>query len=141
MHLIEFLKGLQPGDNESLQEAVEVEYRLACSGELYNRGVVTADWRKSDITRVLLSERRVELFVASRPFDDYPQELRYRQDLWMRLFQATSVSVDWQGSSGVMSTGRSSSFPLWNTAPARTRATRCGAFTARQRVCAASMSL
>ena len=81
MHLIEFLKGLQPGDNESLQEAVEVEYRLACSGELYNRGVVTADWRKSDITRVLLSERRVELFVASRPFDDYPQELCARLKL------------------------------------------------------------
>lgn len=77
-----------------------------------------------------------------RPDLDSPDSAaRYCQDLWMRLFQATSVSVDWQGSSGVMSTGRSSSFPLWNTAPARTRATRCGAFTARQRVCAASMSL
>ena len=37
MHLVEFLKGLQPRDSESLQGAVEVEYRLACSGELYNR--------------------------------------------------------------------------------------------------------
>jgi hypothetical protein len=34
----------------------------------------------------------------------------------MRLFQATSISVDWQASAGVMWTGRSSSFPLWNTA-------------------------
>ena len=66
---------------------------------------------------------------------------RYCQDLWMRLFQATSVSVDSPGSAGVMSMGRSSSLPLWNTAPARTRATRCGAFTARQRACAASISL
>jgi hypothetical protein len=65
----------------------------------------------------------------------------YCQDLWMRLFQATSVSVDLCGSVGVMSMGRSSSLPLWNTAPARTRATRCGALTARQRVCAASISL
>src|SRR5215213_10566499 len=63
------------------------------------------------------------------------------QYLWMRLFQATSVSVDLCGSVGVMSMGRSSSLPLWNTAPARTRATRCGALTARQRVCAASISL
>jgi hypothetical protein len=58
----------------------------------------------------------------------------YCQDLWMRLFQATSVSDDLSGSVGVMSTGRSRSFPLWKTAPARTRATRCGALTARQRV-------
>jgi hypothetical protein len=54
--------------------------------------------------------------------------------LWMRLFQATSVSVDSVGWVGVMSVGRSSSLPLWNTAPARTRATRCGALTARQRL-------
>jgi len=70
MHLVEFLKDLQPPDSES----VEVEYRLACSGELYNRRVVTANWRKSDITRVLLREP-FELFVASQPFNDYPQEL------------------------------------------------------------------
>jgi hypothetical protein len=43
-----------------------------------------------------------------------------------RLFQATSVWVDSSCSAGVMSTGRSSGFPLWNMAPARTRATRCG---------------
>lgn len=67
------------------------------------------------------------------------------QYLWIGVFQATSVPVGVAGlsagSGGVMSTGRSSSLPLWNTAPARTRATRCGAFTARQRACAASMSL
>jgi P-type Mg2+ transporter len=39
------------------------------------------------------------------------------------------------------SMGRSRSFPLWKTAPLRTRATRCGALIARQRVCAASISL
>jgi hypothetical protein len=52
----------------------------------------------------------------------------------MGLFQATLVSVDAaSGSSGVMSVGRSISLPLWKTAPARTRATRLGALTARQR--------
>ena len=60
---------------------------------------------------------------------------------WIGLFQATSVSVDSTDLVGVMSTGRSSSLPLWNTAPARTSATRCGALTARQRACAASISL
>ena len=47
---------------------------------------------------------------------------------------ATSVSGDLSVSVGVMSTGRPRSFPLWKTAPERTRATRCGALTARQRV-------
>ena len=61
--------------------------------------------------------------------------------LWIGVFQATSVWVDFPVSVGVMSTGRSSSLPLWNTAPARTRATKCGALTARQRACAASISL
>ena len=36
----------------------------------------------------------------------------------MGLFQATSVSVDSLGLVGVISMGRSSSFPLWNVAPA-----------------------
>ena len=67
------------------------------------------------------------------------------QDLWIGVFQATSVPVRSSpfdgGCCGVMSVGRSSSLPLWKMAPARTRATRCGAFTARQRACAASISL
>ena len=42
------------------------------------------------------------------------------------------ISASW-------SVGRSMSLPLWNVAPARTRATRWGAFTARHRDCAASM--
>src|SRR6476469_7588975 len=37
--------------------------------------------------------------------------------------------------------GRSTSLRLWKVAPARTRATRWGAFTARHLDCAASMSL
>ena len=38
--------------------------------------------------------------------------VRYCQDLWMWLFQATSVSVDSPALAGVMSVGRSSSLPL-----------------------------
>jgi hypothetical protein len=69
------LKCLQDAGNQTPK--VEVEYRLACSGEFYNRKVVTFDWRKSDMTRVLL-EHPFPLFVTSRPFDSYPQELCVR---------------------------------------------------------------
>ncbi|MCZ0911690.1 hypothetical protein O0V02_04450, partial [Gordonia amicalis] len=45
------------------------------------------------------------------------------QDLWIGVFQATSVPVRSSpfegGCGGVMSVGRSSSLPLWKTAPAR----------------------
>ena len=54
-----------------------------------------------------------------------------------QFFQAASF----RSSSVVGSSGRSTSWPFSNLAPARTRATRCGAFTARQRDCAASISL
>jgi hypothetical protein len=81
MHLIEYLKASQRPDSDQTpidsttglpQQPIEVEYRLACSGELYR--VPASDWRKSDIARVLLREP-FELFVVSQPFDDYPQEL------------------------------------------------------------------
>lgn len=80
MHVLEFLKRSQEPGANSASKAVEVEYRFACSGELYNRRVITSDWRKSDITRVLLREP-FELFVTSHPFDDYPQELCARLNL------------------------------------------------------------
>jgi hypothetical protein len=67
-----FLKARSEGGSSA--GTVEVEYRLACSGALYNRNIKTGDWRKSDATRVLL-RTPFELFVASHPFDDYPQEL------------------------------------------------------------------
>src|SRR5260370_5486493 len=69
MSLLQFLQEAQPRS-----AGVNVEYRLACSGEFYNRKVLTYDWRKSDVTRILL-ERPFPIFVASRPFDSYPQEM------------------------------------------------------------------
>src|SRR5215204_4314124 len=55
----------------------------------------------------------------------------------MKLGDQAAVAV--LGAAGWV--GRSTSLPRSNRAPARTRATRWGAFTARQRVWAASMSL
>src|SRR5271166_6580374 len=75
MYLLKFLQKAheQPA-------GVNVEYRIACSGELYNRNVKTFDWRKSDATRVLL-QQPFQIFVVSRPFDTYPQELSARVTL------------------------------------------------------------
>jgi hypothetical protein len=67
-----FVKLLQTAEQQASGD--EVEYRLACSGELFNRNVQTFDWRKTDVTRILL-EKPFSLLVASRPFDSYPQEL------------------------------------------------------------------
>lgn len=72
MYLLKFLRQAQ-----DRSAGVNVEYRLACSGEFYNRKVLTFDWRKSDITRILL-ERPFPVFVVSQPFDSYPQELCVR---------------------------------------------------------------
>jgi hypothetical protein len=56
------------------------------------------------------------------------------QHLWIKIFYAASSVV-------VSSSGRSTSLPFSNRAPARTSATRWGALIARQRDWAASISL
>ncbi len=76
MYLLKVLGDTQEGH----PGRVNVEYRLACSGEFYNRKILTCDWRKSDVTRILL-ERPFQIYVASRPFDSYPQELCVRVSL------------------------------------------------------------
>jgi hypothetical protein len=75
MYLLKFLQ-----ETQERRTGVEVEYRLACSGEFYNRKAETADWRKSDVGRILLDEP-FPIFVTSRPFDSYPQELCVRMTL------------------------------------------------------------
>src|SRR5689334_23044391 len=73
MYLLRFLQNGGKG-------AIGVEYRLVCSGELYNGRLITADYRKSDAGRVLL-QSPLELFVVGRPFHRYPQELCARLTL------------------------------------------------------------
>ncbi|SKW38087.1 Uncharacterised protein [Mycobacteroides abscessus subsp. massiliense] len=124
-------------------EAVAAE-REARLGELRVAIAKLADAMQSPGSESLLMEMRYAAVEAQNVIDAIIGTSNC-QYLWIGVFQATSVPVGVAGlsagSGGVMSTGRSSSLPLWNTAPARTRATRCGAFTARQRACAASMSL
>src|SRR6476661_3112691 len=66
--------------------------------------------------------------------DGVPLVVSNRQYLWIEIFYAAS-------SVAVVSSGRSTSLPFSNFAPARTSATRWGALTARQRDWAASISL
>jgi hypothetical protein len=76
MYILDFLKRSNLDATEA-SNSVAFEYRLLCSGELYNADVITADWRKSDGTRLLASKPFL-LSVCSHPFDDYPQELSLR---------------------------------------------------------------
>jgi len=75
MHLLSFLKN--QSQKQTVDDFITCEYRLLCSGTIYNGDVLTADWRKSDATRIILMSP-FTVFVASRPFDDYPQELALR---------------------------------------------------------------
>lgn len=79
MYLLQYLRSPSAPTTE-IYSPIEVEYRLACSGELYNRKVKTFDWRKSDAARIL-SRAPLELFVSSQPFSAYPQELCARLTL------------------------------------------------------------
>jgi hypothetical protein len=58
------------------ENSVRVEYRLVCSGMLYPAQFL-GDWSHSDGARILLC-LPVELLVASRLYDGYPQELVLR---------------------------------------------------------------
>lgn len=72
MYVLDYLAG-RLGDIGSISE-----YRLLCSGEVYNGKVLTAEhWRKSEPSRYIVM-RPCLVVVVSRPFDDYPQELFLR---------------------------------------------------------------
>jgi len=75
MYILDFLKSINI--QTSVEEKVGFEYRLLCSGELYNGVIQTTDWRKSDATRILFLHP-FTLIICSYPFEDYPQELCLR---------------------------------------------------------------
>lgn len=76
MYVLDFLKS-SDSDASQATKCASFEYRLLCSGVLYNANIMTADWRNSDITKLLLDGPFI-LTVCSHPFDDYPQELSLR---------------------------------------------------------------
>lgn len=54
MYVLDFLKGFPNEKND----IATFEYRFLCSGELYRGSVLTWDWRKSAITRIVLDSPR-----------------------------------------------------------------------------------
>lgn len=88
MYVLDFLSGL---NNQSMSDQATFEYRLLCSGELYNGNVLSADWRKSDATRSLLRSP-FRLHVCSYPFDDYPQEIALDFRIALSTKQRENVS-------------------------------------------------
>jgi hypothetical protein len=74
MYVLDFLKG--PA-NHSDGDGVSFEYRLLCSGELYNAKVETSDWRKSDVACYLCGSP-FTLLAVRNPLRHFPQELVLR---------------------------------------------------------------
>jgi len=70
MHVLEYLAGRYANRKGTILS----EFRLLCSGVLYNARVQTFEWQKSDAARSLLTEP-CKLSVVSQPLDEYPQEL------------------------------------------------------------------
>ena len=75
MYILEFLSGLT-GKDDTSTNGIKFEYRLLCSGELYN-AKLSSGWRKDTWARILLGKPFL-LSVCSQRFDDYPQELALR---------------------------------------------------------------
>lgn len=76
MYILEFLKGQRP--EQPGNDVITCEYRLLCSGEIYNGDVKTFEWRKSTACRLLLTSP-FTVFVASTPlYGTIPQELALR---------------------------------------------------------------
>lgn len=76
MHILDFLRNAGKQSGQDINNMVKVEYHLICSGTLFPDNF-QGDWTKSDAARILL-QAPVKLLVASRPYDDYPQELVMR---------------------------------------------------------------
>lgn len=69
MYVLDYLAGILTG-----ADPLRMEFRLLCSGAIYNGNVQTSDWTKSDVVRRIL-HKPFSLLVTSRPVDAYPQEL------------------------------------------------------------------
>jgi hypothetical protein len=75
MYLLTYLGELEKTQGQSFE--LTIEFRLACSGEFYGRSGFSTSWRSFEMARLLLL-RPFELYVVSRPFNSFPQELCLR---------------------------------------------------------------
>ena len=76
MYVLDFLKDKM--DSQKEDDRIFCEYRLVCSGVIYQGGDVrNMDWWKRPHARIIMSSP-VRLIVASETANDYPQELSLR---------------------------------------------------------------
>src|SRR4030095_1268411 len=76
MYVLDFLKDRMDSQREN--DRIFCEYRLVCSGVIYQDGdVQNMDWWKRPHARIIMSSP-VSLIVASETKNDYPQELSLR---------------------------------------------------------------
>jgi hypothetical protein len=75
MYLLRYLQEAEKTDRQPFK--LTVEFRLVVSGEFYNRSASSSAWRSLEMARLLL-QRPFELYVVSRPFNAFPQELCLR---------------------------------------------------------------
>lgn len=83
--LVPFLRN-EYGQNT--HDEIEVEYRLACSGSIYNGSVICSDWTKSQAARLFATDRFRLIALYDRQ-DPYPQELSL-------TFKCRFIEVNWQ---------------------------------------------
>jgi micrococcal nuclease len=125
-------------DGDTVEIADDVRGRLRIridTPETKKPGYSIGCWgpQATEFAKSTLFGQRVA-FVTDPSQGMYDRNGSNRQYLWIKIFYAAS-------SVAVVSSGRSTSLPFSNFAPARTSATRWGALTARQRDWAASISL
>ena len=113
----------------------QIRHCVVAKASLHIFSRLPSAWRSYDscILRGLDSAQTVATMVTTVCIG-FRRSRSNRQYLWIKIFYAAS-------SVAVVSSGRSTSLPFSNFAPARTSATRWGALTARQRDWAASISL
>lgn len=69
-------------------DEIEVEYRLTCSGSIYNGSVDCLDWTKSQAARLFATDRFRLIALHDRQ-NPYPQELSL-------TFKCRFIEVNWQ---------------------------------------------
>jgi len=85
-HLYNALQKWFDPKSKNISEKVRVEYRLLCSGELYNLSACCPpyyiDYWRSPFLRLIL-DGLPGLFVTNEPHCNYPQELSFTFDCYM----------------------------------------------------------
>jgi len=129
-----YLRGVVPQESPASWQPAALQAQ-AVATRTY--AMATKQAAPSIATSDICDTTACQVFSGTATYTASGTRTSYCQDLWMKKFDHAALVA----SPGVRGVSRSVSLPRSNFAPARTRATRCGALTARQRCWAASISL